>query len=69
MRLGLLDRHPADEDVAPGDAARGELFAGVLVLLVLEQAPDERLARVALVLGDRLVLLPGRRRGQEHLAT
>ena len=48
-RLDLLDRHAATEDVAPGHAPRGELLAGVLVLLVLEQPPDERLARVALV--------------------
>ena len=54
---GLLDGRPAQEDVAPGHPARGELLAGLLVLLVLEQAPDERLARVDLVLGIGLVLL------------
>jgi hypothetical protein len=63
---GLLDRHAAEKDVLLRDAARGELLAGLLVLLVLEEATDERLARI-LLLGGELVLLARRRRGQEHL--
>jgi hypothetical protein len=67
LRLPLLDRHPPAEDVSPGDAPRGELFAGVLVLLVLEQPADERLPRVSLVLDVRLVLLTGGRSRQQQL--
>ena len=48
----LLRRCPPPEYVAPGDAARGEVFARLFVLLVLEQTPDEGLARVELVFVD-----------------
>ena len=63
----LFEGAAAEEDVATHDAARLEIGACLLVLLVLEQAADERLARVLFILGERVVLLTGRRRRQEHL--
>ena len=58
---------PREEDVATRDPASGELVAGMLVLLVLEEPADERLARVHLLLVGVVVFLAGRRRRQQHL--
>ncbi len=60
--------HAAWKYVAPRDAASRELFPGLLVLLVLEQAADERLARVDLLFVEGVVFLSRRRRREEHLA-
>ena len=64
---GLLEGRAAEEDVPAHDAARLEIGACLLVLLVLEQAANERLAWVFLVLGERVVLLAGRGGRQQHL--
>ena len=62
----LLDGAAAEEDVAPRHAAGGEVDGRLLVLLVLEEPPDERLARIFLLV-ERVVLLTGGRRGEQHL--
>jgi len=64
---GFLDRHAAEEDVAPCDAARREVGPGLLVLLVLEQAADERLTWSSSSSASASSSLARRRRGQQHL--
>ena len=66
--LRLDRRRAAEEDVAPGDAARAERLGGSLVLLILEQAQDQLRARIGLLLVRLGVVRRGVRVGrQEHL--
>jgi hypothetical protein len=60
--------HATREDVATGDAAREQLLRRVLVLLVLEQTPDQLGARIDLLLGLGLFVRLRRIGRQEHLA-
>ena len=68
----LLDEvdcgHSSQEHVAARNTSGGELLTRLLVLLVLEQPPDEGLARVDLLLVEVVVLLSRRRRREKHLA-
>ena len=64
-RAGRLRSAP--EDVSPRDGTRAQLLGRDLVLLVLQEAPDELGARVDLVL-RLLVVLVVRLLRQEHLA-